>query len=92
MNRDDDIISLPDFCAISNPAPDLGEPKLGSEPLPPGNHCSQMSYLHHGPGDIRDVICLDKKSESCQPPRRTDLLLVQLPSCSIALWDVTLAL
>lgn len=36
VNRNGDIISLPDFCAISNPAPDLGEPKLGSEPLSSG--------------------------------------------------------
>lgn len=50
VNRNSDIIALPDFCAISNPAPDLGEPKLGSEPLPLGNHFTGPDILptsHH---------------------------------------------
>lgn len=53
---------------------------------------AQMSQLHPSTGDLRAVICLNKTSVSCQPPTRTDLLLGQLPFCSVALWDGTHAL
>lgn len=53
---------------------------------------AQISYLHHVTGDTGAVICLYKTNVSSQPPRSTDLLLGQIPFCSIALWDVTHAL